>query len=41
VQEVREEETLAEQRGLKIVRKTIDQIRLEFETNQGSIFLEP
>lgn len=41
VQEVREEEALAEQRGLKIVCKTIDQIRLEFETNQGSIFLEP
>ena len=35
---VREEEALAEQRGLKLVRKSIDQIRQEFETNHGSIF---
>ena len=36
---VREEEALAEQRGLKLVRKSIDQIRQEFEKNHGSIFL--
>ena len=36
---VREEEALAEQRGLKLVRMTIDQIRQEFEKNHGSIFL--
>ena len=37
---VREEEVLAEQRGLKFVRKSIDQIRQEFEKNNGSIFVE-
>ena len=37
---VREEESLAAQRGLKIVCKSLDQIRQEFEKNQGSIFVE-
>ena len=41
VLEVREEESLADQRGLRIVHKTIDQIRQEFETNHGSIYIEP
>ena len=37
---VREEESLADQRGLHIVHKTIEQIRQEFEKNHGSIFVE-
>ena len=41
VLEVREEESLADQRGLHIVHKTIDQIRQEFEKNHGSIYIEP
>ena len=41
VLEVREEESLADQRGLRIVHKTIDQIRQEFEINHGSIYIEP
>ena len=41
VLEVREEESLADQRGLKIVHKSIDQIRQEFEKNHGSIYIEP
>ena len=40
VLEVREEESLADQRGLHIVHKTIEQIRQEFEKNHGSIFVE-
>lgn len=40
VLEVREEESLADQRGLHIVHKTIEQIRQEFEKNNGSIFVE-
>lgn len=41
VLEVREEESLADQRGLHIVHKTIDQIRREFEEKNGSIYIEP
>jgi transposase-like protein len=37
VLEVREEESLADQRGLKIVHKTIDQIRQEFEKERGEV----
>ena len=40
VLEVREMENLADQRGLHIVHKTIEQIRQEFEKNNGSIFVE-
>ena len=41
VLEVREQESLADQRGLHIVHKTIAQIRKEFEKNHGSIYIEP
>ena len=37
---VREEESLADQRGLHIVHKTIEQIRQEIEKKNGSIFVE-
>ena len=35
----REEESLAAQRGMKNVCKSLDQIRQEFEKKSGSIFL--
>ena len=41
VLEMREEESLADQRGLKIVHKSIEQIRKEFEEKNGSIYVEP
>lgn len=39
--EVREDESLADQLGLQFPHKTIDQIRSEFETKNGSIYIEP
>ena len=41
VLEVRSEESLAEQLGFRKPQKTIDQIRQEFEKNNGSIYIEP
>jgi hypothetical protein len=38
--EVREDESLADQLGIRTPHKTIDQIRKEFEKNHGSIYLE-
>ena len=40
VLEVRDEESLANQLGISKPQKTIDQIRQEFEKNNGSIFVE-
>lgn len=37
--EVRADESLADQLGIRAPHKTIDQIREEFEKNQGSIYL--
>lgn len=37
--EVRANESLADQMGIRTLHKTIDQIRSEFEKNHGSIFL--
>ena len=39
--EVRSDESLADQLGIHAPHKTIDQIRQEFETNHGSIYIEP
>ena len=39
--EVREDESLADQLGIRTPHKTIDQIRSEFEKNHGSIYIEP
>ena len=41
VLEVRSEESLANQQGFRKPQKTIDQIRQEFEKNNGSIYMEP
>ena len=41
VMEVREDESLADQLGIRTPHKTIDQIRQEFEKNHGSIYIEP
>ena len=38
--EVRADESLADQLGIRTPHKTIDQIRQEFEKNNGSIFVE-
>ena len=38
--ELRSDESLADQLGIRNPHKTIDQIRQEFETNNGSIFVE-
>ena len=40
VLEVRADESLADQLGIRAPHKTIDQIREEFEKNHGSIFVE-
>ena len=37
--EIREEESLALQQGIRIPHKSVEQIRQEFEKEQGSIFL--
>ena len=37
---VRDEESLAAQRGMKLVSKSLDQIRQEFENKNGTIFFE-
>ena len=39
VLEVRADESLADQLGIRFPHKTLDQIRQEFEKNQGSIYL--
>ena len=39
--EVRSDESLADQLGIRTPHKTIDQIRQEFEKNHGSIYIEP
>ena len=39
--EVRSDESLADQLGIHAPHKSIDQIRQEFETNHGSIYIEP
>ena len=36
---IREEESLAEQNGLRIKVKTVEEIRTEFESQYGSIYL--
>lgn len=41
VLEVRSEESLANQQGIRMPQNTIDQIRQEFEKNNGSIYIEP
>ena len=38
--ELRADESLADQLGIRTPHKTIDQIRQEFEKNHGSIYLE-
>ena len=40
VLQVRADESLADQMGIRTPHKTIDQIRQEFEKNHGSIFVE-
>ena len=40
VLQVREDESLADQLGIRSPQKSIDQIRSEFEKNHGSIFVE-
>ena len=40
VLQVRADESLADQLGIRTPHKTIDQIRQEFEKNHGSIFVE-
>lgn len=40
VLEVRADESLADQLGIRFPHKTIDQIRQEFEKNHGSIYFE-
>ena len=39
VLEVREDESLADQLGIKFQHKTLEQIRQDFEAKNGSIFL--
>ena len=39
--EVRSDESLADQLGIRTPHKSIDQIRSEFEKNHGSIYIEP
>ena len=41
VLEVRSDESLADKLGIPTPQKTIDQIRQEFEKNNGSIYIEP
>ena len=39
--EIREEESLALQQGIRIPHKSVEQIRKEFEEKNGSIYVEP
>ena len=39
--EIREEESLALQQGIRITHKSVDQIRKEIEEKNGSIYVEP
>lgn len=41
VLEMREDESLAEQLGIKSPHKTLEQIRKDFEEKNGSIYVEP
>ena len=41
VLEVREDESLADQLGIKFPHKSIGQIRKDFEEKNGSIYVEP
>jgi len=41
VLEVREDESLADQLGIKFPHKTLEQIRKDFEEKNGSIYVEP
>ena len=41
VLDVREDESLADQLGIKFPHKSIDQIRKDFEEKNGSIYVEP
>ncbi len=41
VLQVREDESLADQLGIKSSHKTLEQIRQDFEAKNGSIYVEP